>query len=357
MADAPSRKRGAAVDHEGPPENGFAVPRKRHEKELVKTDANFRAGQVMRLRMRNFVTYTDVSLYARPGLNLIVGPNGSGKSTVICALCLVLGGKPSVLGRGDQLKDFVKHNEQQATIDIDLFSGPGKAPHQITRMIWDNNTNRFQLNGRTVTQTEILALVKELHIRVDNFTTFLPQDKVSKFAEAQPPQLLRAMEEALGGGEFETMHDQLIDLGKQALAAQAAVGQVEKEVGDLERVNQQLETAVAAFQQREELLKRAQNLKKKVPWLQYRAAEGELQDLHNNYELARDAHQRAQAAMAPQERALKTARTARDKACTVAEEALAARRRLATESNRCASELAQKVRHCIICNKVINSRM
>lgn len=37
-------------------------------------------------------------------LNMIVGANGTGKSSIVCAICLGLAGKTSVLGRGDKVK-------------------------------------------------------------------------------------------------------------------------------------------------------------------------------------------------------------------------------------------------------------
>ncbi len=35
-------------------------------------------------------------------VNLIIGPNGSGKSTIVCAICLTLGGDPKTLGRASK---------------------------------------------------------------------------------------------------------------------------------------------------------------------------------------------------------------------------------------------------------------
>ena len=33
-----------------------------------------------------------------PALNLVIGPNGAGKSSLVCAICIGLGGAPSLLG-------------------------------------------------------------------------------------------------------------------------------------------------------------------------------------------------------------------------------------------------------------------
>ena len=39
---------------------------------------------------------SDVEVRPGPRLNLVIGVNGSGKSSIVCAICLVLGGKTTV---------------------------------------------------------------------------------------------------------------------------------------------------------------------------------------------------------------------------------------------------------------------
>jgi chromosome segregation ATPase len=46
-----------------------------------------------------------------PRLNVIIGPNGCGKSTIMCAICIGLGGKPSVIGRNDNLNEYIKNGK------------------------------------------------------------------------------------------------------------------------------------------------------------------------------------------------------------------------------------------------------
>jgi chromosome segregation ATPase len=53
-------------------------------------------------------------------LNVIIGPNGTGKSTIVCAICLGMTGKPSVLGRASNFSDFIKYQKNRAMIEIEL---------------------------------------------------------------------------------------------------------------------------------------------------------------------------------------------------------------------------------------------
>lgn len=53
-------------------------------------------GAIVRVKMLNFVTYTNVEFRPGPSLNMVIGPNGTGKSTLVCAICLGLGWSPAV---------------------------------------------------------------------------------------------------------------------------------------------------------------------------------------------------------------------------------------------------------------------
>jgi chromosome segregation ATPase len=119
---------------------------------------------------------------------------------------------------------------------------------------------------------DVQTAVKALNIQLDNLCQFLPQDKVSSFAQMKPVELLAATERAAGGGELAARHERLIalraDLGKEAGAAE----QVGGELARLRAENARSERSVAAAQRRDELLAEAEGLRAKVPWAEYRAA-------------------------------------------------------------------------------------
>ena len=48
-------------------------------------------GAIVRVKLRDFVTYSSVEFFPGPNLNMVIGPNGSGKSTLVCAICLGFG--------------------------------------------------------------------------------------------------------------------------------------------------------------------------------------------------------------------------------------------------------------------------
>ena len=53
-------------------------------------------GSIVRIQLKNFVTYDFVEFCPGPYLNMILGPNGTGKSSIACAICLGLNWPPSV---------------------------------------------------------------------------------------------------------------------------------------------------------------------------------------------------------------------------------------------------------------------
>lgn len=55
-------------------------------------------GSIVRVTLKNFVTYTAAEFLPGPSLNMVIGPNGTGKSTLVCAICLGLGWETKVGG-------------------------------------------------------------------------------------------------------------------------------------------------------------------------------------------------------------------------------------------------------------------
>lgn len=62
----------------------------------TESEDGFQSGAIVRMKLKNFVTYTEVEWNFGPMLNMIIGPNGTGKSTLVCAICLGFGYGPQV---------------------------------------------------------------------------------------------------------------------------------------------------------------------------------------------------------------------------------------------------------------------
>ena len=97
-------------------------------------------GAIVRIKCKGFLTYRTVTeLRPGPRLNMVLGPGGTGKSTIMCAICIGLGGHPKLLGRSVKLADYVAHNESVAMIEIELHN-----PDGANRTIWRQLTRKAE---------------------------------------------------------------------------------------------------------------------------------------------------------------------------------------------------------------------
>lgn len=234
--------------------------------------SGFVDGAIVRVKMRNFVTYGDCEFRPGPHLNVLLGPNGTGKSSIVCAICLGLAGHPKLLGRATEVRDFIKHGQSQAIVEIELYNSNGRN-HVITRDMFRNeNRSNWKINGKPSTMKEVQELTKTLNVQIGNLCQFLPQDKVAEFAKMSQQQLLEATEKAVGPPDMFDIHQKLIELRKQEKDLEVSVRNNKEHLEKLQQQNERLEQDVKRHQEREQHLQKVQILEKKRPWAEYEAA-------------------------------------------------------------------------------------
>ncbi|BAS95683.1 Os05g0596600, partial [Oryza sativa Japonica Group] len=232
-------------------------------------DDDYVPGNIVEIELCNFMTYDHLTCRPGPRLNLVVGPNGSGKSSLVCAIALALAADPAILGRASSVAAFVKRGEDSGHVKISLRGNTPDHKLCITRKVDTNNKSEWQLDGTTVPKKEVIDLIKKFNIQVNNLTQFLPQDRVCEFAKLTPIQLLEETEKAVGDPNLPIQHRQLIDRSKELKILQVAVKQKEQTLNNLKALNAELEKDVERVRQRDRLLKKAELMKKKLPWLKY----------------------------------------------------------------------------------------
>ncbi|RMZ98894.1 structural maintenance of chromosomes 5 [Brachionus plicatilis] len=218
----------------------------RSQKETSKLYAH---GSIIRIKLENFVTYDSLEFSPQPNLNVIIGPNGTGKSTIVCAICLGMTGKPSVLGRASNIADFIKYGKNKATIEIELNNENG-TNFCIRRCILKDNRSEWFLNNKPTKVKEIEDLVNELNIQVSNLCQFLPQEKVSEFARMNPQELLENTEKAVGGLDLFETHMELKDRSKLSKDLEKEVKNIEEQLKKEESINNRLESQVSSFMEK-----------------------------------------------------------------------------------------------------------
>lgn len=198
----------------------------------------YQNGNIVKLRLHNFVTYSVAEFVLSPSLNMIIGPNGSGKSTFVCAICLGLAGKPEFIGRTKNITNFIKNGADQATIEITLKDNNNSNNEitKISRIIYkDRKKSDYYIDDRLVTETAVKQYVKNFNIQLDNLCQFLSQEHVEEFARLKSDKLLeetiRSTDSSLldylndlkllqsnevnSNNEIESKKKKLIELNKQ----------------------------------------------------------------------------------------------------------------------------------------------
>ncbi|TFA99768.1 Structural maintenance of chromosomes protein 5 [Trichoderma ghanense] len=258
---------------------------------------SFQPGAIVRVTVHNFVTYEHAVFLPGPNLNMVIGPNGTGKSSLVCAICLGLGYSPRHLGRAGQVKEFVKHGKDTATIEIELYKRPQDRSNFVVRVQIrrEQNIQKWWLNGKETTLKKIQSLMHALKIQVDNLCQFLPQDRVVEFAACTPVQLLHETLRAAAPEEMQEWHQQLQGLHKDKKEMGDTVLADTETLKNLQSRQQGLQADVDRIREREGIQERVENLKCALVFAQY-------QEARNDYKAAKNRKKEAESKLRRLER-------------------------------------------------------
>ncbi|XP_037629733.1 structural maintenance of chromosomes protein 5 [Sebastes umbrosus] len=239
-------------------------------------DSRFVEGSILRLAMKNFLTYDYSVVHPGPNLNMIVGANGTGKSSIVCAICLGLAGKTGILGRGDKVGLYVKRGCHKGFIEIELYKTGGNVI--INREIHvENNQSLWMLNGRHCNQKAVEEEVKALRIQVSNLCQFLPQEKVGEFAKMSKIELLEATEKSVGPPEMYEYHCELKNFRNRERELENIVKEKSSFLEKAKQRNERNKHDVNRYYEKKRHLDVIELLEKKKPWVEYETTRKELE--------------------------------------------------------------------------------
>jgi chromosome segregation ATPase len=249
----------------------------------------FPPGTLVRVKLKNFVTYTAAEFHLGPSLNMIIGPNGTGKSTLVCAICLGLGWSSEHLGRAKELGHFVKNGSEEAEIEIELAAGPGMKSNPIVRRLIRKSDGKtiFWINGKHAGKNAVLALCKQFSIQIDNLCQFLPQDRVVEFARMSDVDRLRETQRAAAPKHVVEWHDQLKELRTEEKGLEIKQQNEKRHLEKLEADQNRDRDDVERFHQREGLLQKSRCLQKVRPIIELSLRKNDLNQAKKDLQTAR----------------------------------------------------------------------
>ncbi|KAL7423200.1 Structural maintenance of chromosomes protein 5 [Cryptotrichosporon argae] len=206
---------------------------------LERGEDGYVAGSIVRVKLRNFMTYDFVEFRPGPHLNMIVGVNGTGKSSIAGAIAIGLGFPPKLMGRSTEIQQFVKQGTEVAEIEIEIKGHRGQRnPVVWRRFRKDGKGSEFRLNGAQATHKDVRKLVSDFGVQADNLCSFLPQDKVANFAKMNPGFVLTETMRAAGDSRLSEWYEKLKEKGEKARSVQEVL---EREVKARNRLQSQVD--------------------------------------------------------------------------------------------------------------------
>ena len=191
-------------------------------------ELGFKRGMLLRVKMKNFLTYDDCEVFPGPKLNVILGPNGTGKSTITHAVCLACAGTPATVGRSPDITQFVKKGKegQESYVEIDLLSESVNKTSKTVRIrraiSSESRTSKWSKDDKNSSEKEIKSLMSALNIDVDNLCNFMAQDKVGDFTtQTNKGMLMRTLQ------SIEAQDEDGVALGKSLHDVQIELNDIE----------------------------------------------------------------------------------------------------------------------------------
>ncbi|KAM6363306.1 structural maintenance of chromosomes protein 5 [Pluvialis apricaria] len=248
---------------------------------------DFVDGSIVRIFMKNFLTYDVCEVCPGPNLNMIVGANGTGKSSIVCAICLGLAGKPSFIGRADKVGLFVKQGCLKGVVEIELSKTPDNII--ITREIQVvNNTSTWFINRKPATLKTVEEQIAALNIQVDNLCQFLPQDRVGEFAKLSKIELLEATEKSIGPPEMYRFHCELKNFREKERELENLCREKTKSLEKMRQRVERYKQDVERYHERKRHLDLIEMLERKRPWVEYENVRQQHENVKQNRDQAKE---------------------------------------------------------------------
>lgn len=268
---------------------------------------DFKMGSIVKIKLKNFITYKITEFNLSPSLNMIIGPNGSGKSTLVCAICLGLAGKPEFIGRMKKLDSFIKNGENSCQIDIFLRENDvDDKLVKITRIIHKENVSMTDLNNAftnsngnskkskyliddiSATESKVKDLiVNKFNIQLDNLCQLLSQERVEEFARLKSEKLLLETIRSIDPSLLQRLNN-LKNYQVDEISLDDEITLKKNKLVKLNKQNEELSEKVSLLKDYEVKKNDIDLHKKLLPYVKIKQHKANLENFKNEYKIARN---------------------------------------------------------------------
>ncbi|CAG9801367.1 unnamed protein product [Chironomus riparius] len=246
-------------------------------------------GKIKSVAVRNFITYDELKFNPGSHLNIIIGPNGTGKSSIVAAIILGCGGKPSIMSRAKDVSDYVKNGKVKANIEVELIKSDNGDTTIFNRSFDKDSKEVFKIDGEKVSSKVYSDTVKnKYNIHVDNLCMFLPQDRVQDFTKLNPQEILYNTQTSVCSQEIIDHFESLKQKREQQKNVTKNNADIQVQLEDHVNRNSQLHSLIENSKLKDKLIKELDMHKKKHNWLEYDSVKKRYDEASNDVKMLRD---------------------------------------------------------------------
>uniref|UniRef100_A0A0N5B0J5 Structural maintenance of chromosomes protein 5 n=1 Tax=Syphacia muris TaxID=451379 RepID=A0A0N5B0J5_9BILA len=220
----------------------------------------FPDGSITKIIFHNFLTFDDLVFVPGPNLNVVIGPNGNGKSSIICGICLAVGGDPKVLGRSTRISDYVKHGCEKGFVELHI-SDSQKTSDQYVRVVIDKlkNSSEYFIKDSRVTRAELRKLIASYNIQANSLELCKMHEKLETLQDSG----LKFLETR------ESLERKIAAISNELLLLEPIVKGYEERMKTLEKVEilekkDSYQEALTLYSESKEQFKKVQSEKNKI---------------------------------------------------------------------------------------------
>ncbi|KRX17276.1 Structural maintenance of chromosomes protein 5 [Trichinella nelsoni] len=221
-------------------------------------------------------------MHPGPDLNMVFAPNGTGKSAILCAVCLVFGGTPKIIGRSAKVEDFIKWNRNEARIHVEVASELKKR-EKFSLIIKKQGRTQYYVDGVASTRKSVRCIAQKYQIQVNNICQFLAQDRVVEFSKQSPLDLLKNTVFTVGQCDLKEKHDAMYMFKQNVVEAEYAKQCHSEKQKELRTRICSLEPAMQAYRYQQRKKKELRRLRTKLSYLHYEEARIQYCDVDKEY--------------------------------------------------------------------------